>query len=115
MFAKLFTDVEDPLDRLAQMSEANRNNKEHHKAVGADTLQDWAEFAAPRTFGLAVRAYAGLRLAEKHPVVHNLVSRTCPARRCRSTSWAPRIDSLYPLGPVFHGAGLNITVVSNNG
>jgi diacylglycerol O-acyltransferase len=26
-----------------------------------------------------------------------------------------RIDALYPLGPVFHGAGLNITVMSNNG
>jgi diacylglycerol O-acyltransferase len=26
-----------------------------------------------------------------------------------------RIDALYPLGPVFHGAGLNITVMSNAG
>ena len=26
-----------------------------------------------------------------------------------------RIDALYPLGPIFHGAGLNITVMSNNG
>lgn len=26
-----------------------------------------------------------------------------------------RIDGLYPLGPIFHGAGLNITVMSNNG
>ena len=25
------------------------------------------------------------------------------------------IDALYPLGPIFHGAGLNITVLSNNG
>jgi diacylglycerol O-acyltransferase len=25
------------------------------------------------------------------------------------------IVGLYPLGPVFHGAGLNITVMSNNG
>ena len=56
----------------------NRNAKEHHKAISADSLQDWAEFAAPRTFGLAVRAYAGLRLAEKHPVVHNLVISNVP-------------------------------------
>jgi diacylglycerol O-acyltransferase / wax synthase len=26
-----------------------------------------------------------------------------------------RIDALYPLGPVFHGAGLNVTVMSSNG
>ena len=57
---------------------SNRNAKEHHKAISADALQDWAEFAAPRTFGLAVRAYASLRLAEKHPVVHNLVISNVP-------------------------------------
>ena len=58
--------------------DANRNAKEHQKAISADSLQDWAEFAAPRTFGLAVRAYAALRLAEKHPVVHNLVISNVP-------------------------------------
>jgi len=26
-----------------------------------------------------------------------------------------QILALYPLGPVFHGAGLNVTVMSNNG
>ena len=26
-----------------------------------------------------------------------------------------RIDGLYPLGPIFHGAGLNITVMSTAG
>ena len=60
------------------MAEANRNAKDHHQAISADSLQDWAEFAAPRIFGLAVRAYAGLRLAEKHPVVHNLVISNVP-------------------------------------
>ena len=78
LFAKLGTDVEDPLERLEDLSSANRNAKEHHSAISADSLQDWAEFAAPRTFGLAVRAYAGLRLAERHPVVHNLVISNVP-------------------------------------
>ncbi len=94
---------------------ANRNAKEHHKAISADSLQDWAEFAAPRTFGLAVRAYAGLRLAEKHPVVHNLVISNVPGPPVPLYFMGARIEALYPLGPVFHGAGLNITVMSNNG
>ena len=25
------------------------------------------------------------------------------------------VDAMYPLGPIFHGAGLNITVMSLNG
>ncbi len=115
LFAKLGTDVEDPLERLQQLAEANKNAKEHHNAIGADSLQDWAEFAAPRTFGLAVRAYAGLRMAEKHPVVHNLVISNVPGPPVPLYFMGARIEALYPLGPVFHGAGLNITVMSNDG
>ncbi len=115
LFAKLGTDVEDPLERLQDLSEANRNAKDHHSAISADSLQDWAEFAAPRTFGLAVRAYAGLRLAEKHPVVHNLVISNVPGPPVPLYFGGARIEALYPLGPVFHGSGVNITVMSNDG
>src|SRR3954454_5803754 len=107
LFTRLGTDIDDPLERLRETATANRNAKDHHKAISADSLQDWAEFAAPRTFGLAVRAYASLRLGERHAVVHHLgistfngppVSPSCtpwysltsPARPCRSTSWARR-------------------------
>jgi len=115
LFTHLGTDIEDPLERLHSMTEANKHAKEHHNAISADTLQDWAEFAAPRTFGLAVRAYAGMRLAEKHPVVHNLVISNVPGPPIPLYFVGARIDGMYPLGPVFHGAGMNITVLSNNG
>ena len=114
-FTKLGTDVEDPLERLEMLAERNRNAKDHHNAISAEALQDWAEFAAPRTFGLAVRTYAGLRLAEKHPVVHNLVISNVPGPPMPLYFMGARIEALYPLGPVFHGAGLNITVMSNAG
>ncbi len=114
-FTKLGTDIEDPLERLDMLAERNRNAKDHHNAISADALQDWAEFAAPRTFGLAVRTYANLRLAEKHPVVHNLVISNVPGPPMPLYFMGARIEALYPLGPVFHGAGLNITVMSNAG
>ena len=115
LFAKLGTDTEDPLERLEDMSRRNRNAREHHNAISADSLQDWAEFAAPRTFGLAVRAYANLRLAEKHPVVHNLVISNVPGPPVPLYFMGAEIKALYPLGPIMHGAGLNVTVMSNNG
>ncbi len=115
LFSKLFTDVEDPVERLQLMAQANQNAKEHHQAIGADSLQDWAEFAAPRTFGLGMRAYASLRLADRHPVVHNLVVSNVPGPPIPLYFMGARIVSLYPLGPVFHGAGINVTVASNNG
>ncbi|WP_435769161.1 WS/DGAT/MGAT family O-acyltransferase [Nocardioides sp. SYSU DS0651] len=115
LFTKLGTDIDDPVERLAMLAERNRRAKEHHDAIPADALQDWAEFAAPRTFGLAVRTYANLRLAERHPVVHNLVISNVPGPPIPLYFMGARIDVLCPLGPVFHGAGLNITVMSNAG
>ena len=115
MFAKLFTDIEDPLERLRAISETNVGVKEHHHAIDAHTLQDWAQFAAPRTFGTAVRVYSGLRLAERHPVVHNLVISNVPGPPVPIYFMGAKVEALYPLGPVFHGAGLNVTVMSNDG
>ncbi|WP_183099735.1 WS/DGAT/MGAT family O-acyltransferase [Nocardioides pelophilus] len=115
LFTKLGTDIEDPLERLEMLAERNRHAKDHHNAISADALQDWAEFAAPRVFGLAVRTYANLRLAEKHPVVHNLVISNVPGPPVPLYFMGARITALYPLGPVFHGAGLNLTVMSNAG
>lgn len=115
LFTKLGTDIADPLERLAMLAERNRVAKEHHNAIPADALQDWAEFAAPRTFGLAVRTYANLRLAERHPVVHNLVISNVPGPPVPLYFMGGRIEVISPLGPVFHGAGLNVTVMSNAG
>ncbi|MGO4257253.1 WS/DGAT/MGAT family O-acyltransferase [Marmoricola sp. RAF53] len=115
LFARLGTDVEEPVERLHQLAAANANAKEHHKAIPADTLQDWAEFAAPRTFGLAVRAVAKLRLANKGPVIHNLVISNVPGPPVPMYFLGARIVGFYPLGPVFHGAGLNVTVMSYDG
>jgi diacylglycerol O-acyltransferase / wax synthase len=115
MFARLRTDIADPVQRLRAISSANTHAKEHSSAIDADMLQDWAQFAAPRTFGLAVRVYSALRLAERHPVVHNLVVSNVPGPPMPLYLLGARIDGLYPLGPVFHGAGLNVTVMSHNG
>jgi diacylglycerol O-acyltransferase / wax synthase len=115
MFTKLHTDIEDPLERIRAIAETNADVKEHHHAIGADALQDWAHFAAPRTFAMAVRVYSKLRLAERHPVVHNLVVSNVPGPPVPVYFMGARIEALYPLGPVFHGAGLNVTVMSNNG
>ncbi len=115
LFTKLATDLEDPLERLAELAERNKHAKDHHNAISADSLQDWAEFAAPRTFGLAVRAYAGLGLADRLPVAHNLVISNVPGPPVPLYLAGARIEALYPLGPVFHGAGLNLTVLSNAG
>lgn len=114
-FASLPTQLPDPAARIYALAESNRVAKEHHFSIKADMLQDWAQFAGPRVFGLAVRAYSALRLAEKHPVVHNLVISNVPGPPMPLYLLGAQVTGMYPLGPVFHGAGLNVTVISNAG
>jgi WS/DGAT/MGAT family acyltransferase len=115
MFSSLQSDIADPVDRLAAIAAQNRIAKDHHQTLSASLLQDWAQFAAPNTFALAVRVYSRLRLADRHPVVHNLVVSNVPGPPMPIYFLGARIVGFYPFGPVFHGAGLNITVLSNDG
>lgn len=115
LFARLGTNVADPLARLRMLAEADAHAKAHHDEIPADTLGDWAEFSPPHLFGVAMRLAARLRLAERAPVIQNLVISNVPGPPVPLYFVGARIEGFYPLGPVFHGAGLNITVISNNG
>jgi WS/DGAT/MGAT family acyltransferase len=115
MFATLHSDIEDPEQRLLAIAEANLISKDHHQTLSASLLQDWAQFAAPNTFGMAIRAYSKLRLAERHPVVHNLVISNVPGPPMPIYFMGARVTGFFPFGPIFDGAGLNVTVLSNDG
>lgn len=115
IFAKLGTDIADPVLRLQKLATSNAHAKAHFGAIPAEALQEWAQFAAPRVFGLAVRMVASLKLAERGPVIHNLVISNVPGPPVPLYFLGARIDGLYPLGPIFHGAGLNVTVMSAAG
>ena len=62
-----------------------------------------------------MRAVTSLRLADTTPVIHNLVISNVPGPPVPLYFMGAEIKGLYPLGPVFHQAGLNVTVLSNNG
>ena len=115
MFTKLASDIKDPVARVQAIAAQNRISKDHFKTISASMLQDWAQFAMPNTFGMAVRVYSKLRLAERHAVIHNLVISNVPGPPMPIYLMGGRIVGFYPFGPVFHGAGLNITVISNDG
>lgn len=114
MFSSLHTEIEDPAERLMAIAAANTVAKEHSSAIGATLLQDWSQFAGPAVFGVAMRVYARTRLTESRPV-HNLVVSNVPGPQIPLYFLGAEVEALYPLGPIFHGAGLNITVMSLNG
>lgn len=115
MFMSLATDIDDPVGRLEAIRDANTVAKDHTDALDANLLTDWAQFAAPSVFGSAVRMYSRLRLSERHPVVHNLVVSNVPGPNFPLYFLGAKIEKMMPMGPVFHGAGLNCTVMSLDG
>lgn len=50
IFARLYTEIEDPVERMLAIAADNRGAKEEHNLIGADFLQDWAKYAPPNTF-----------------------------------------------------------------
>ncbi|MEB3034529.1 WS/DGAT/MGAT family O-acyltransferase [[Mycobacterium] nativiensis] len=114
MFSRLETQIADPVERLKAIAQANSVAKEHSSAIGATLLQDWSQFAAPAVFGAAMRLYARTRLTSARPV-HNLVISNVPGPQVPLYYLGCEITAMYPLGPVFHGSGLNVTVMSLNG
>ena len=114
MFSALHTDIDDVGQRLMAIAEGNTVAKEHSSAIGATLLQDWSQFAGPAVFGVAMRVYARSSLTESRPV-HNLVVSNVPGPQIPLYFLGAEVQAMYPLGPIFHGSGLNITVMSLNG
>ncbi len=114
MFARLETNIADPAERLKAIASANSVAKQHSSAIAATLLQDWTQFAAPAVFGTAMRVYASSRLSGARPV-HNLVVSNVPGPQGRLYMLGCGVEAMYPLGPIFHGSGLNMTVMSLNG
>ncbi len=108
----LATDVAHPLQRLAAVSEIMGEAKLQQQLIGADTLQQWTEFAAPAVLGRAARLYTRLCAANAHRPIFNVTISNVPGPPFPLYSAGARMLAHYPAGPIFDGAGLNITVMS---
>ena len=116
MLTGLATDVEDPVERLHVISAGTRQAKEQDKAIGADTLTDWTEFAAPALAARAARLYSRNKVADRlRRPLFNVTISNVPGPPFPLYSAGSRMVALYPMGPIADGAALNITVMSYMG
>lgn len=112
MLTSLASDVDDAAERLAIIAETMRNSKEQQKAIGADTLQQWTEYAAPAVLGSAARLYSRLKGANHHRPLFNVTVSNVPGPPFPLYSAGARLVANYPVGPIIEGTGLNMTVMS---
>jgi diacylglycerol O-acyltransferase / wax synthase len=112
MLSTIGTDVPDPVERLAVVHEAMVGAKRLHDALGPDVLTDWLAATNPLLLSGAARAYLGLHLARRAPVAANVLISDVPGPPVPLYFGGARLLGLYPLGPVYDGVGVNVTVVS---
>src|SRR5439155_17339167 len=111
MIPPLFTDEHDPVVRLQRTHEAMRSIKERHKAVPATLLQDANHFIPPVLLARAARASALVASSPRRGAAANVLISNVPGSRDAQYLAGARLRAHFPLSAIFHGLGLNMTVV----
>lgn len=110
MFCNLHTDIADPADRLLAIAESDAQAKEHSGSLGPTLLIDLAQSISRAGYSWLLGLLAHTPLINTtilNAVISNVAGPTNTLYSCGA-----EVTALYPLGPIFHGAGLNITVMS---
>ena len=113
MLVSLPVDIDDPLEQLRQIVVTTQQSKSLTKSLGPDVFANWADLTAPPLLIAGARLYSNLRLANLHRPLQNLVVSNVPGPPIPLYTAGARVESIYPLGPLLPGSGLNITVLSN--
>jgi WS/DGAT/MGAT family acyltransferase len=115
LMADLATNEPDPLKRLRRVSESMTAAKENFKAIPAETLQDYTQFAPPAIAARAMRMYSRLRIADRMNPPFNLIISNVPGPSTPLYSAGAKLKHFYPVSAITDGQGLNMTVQSYNG
>ena len=112
MFCSLATDVAEPGLRLHRIHESTQGAKEMQKAIAAEKLMGMTEAAPPGLISLAARMYTAAGLDTRTPPVMNLIISNVPGPPFPIYCAGGMCESIYPMGPLLYGTGVNITVFS---
>ena len=112
LFTSIPTDEADPIERVRTVHRMMQGAKEVHNALGAEMLSDWTELTPPRPFAAFMRFYSRRELASRVRPPINVVISNVPGPTAPLDIAGARLVSIYSMGPILEGIGLNITVWS---
>ncbi|KGI66832.1 wax ester/triacylglycerol synthase family O-acyltransferase [Mycolicibacterium rufum] len=110
MFSNLHTDIADAVERLHAIAASNQRAKEHSGSLGPTLLVDLAQLLSRGMYGWLMGVMSRTPLTRT--AIHNVVISNVAGPPTTLYSCGAEVKALYPLGPIFHGSGLNITVMS---
>jgi diacylglycerol O-acyltransferase len=115
LLADLATNEADPAKRLDRVRRSMTTAKEDFKAIPAEALQDFTQFAPPAIAARAMRMYSRLRIADRMNPPFNLIISNVPGPSAPLYAAGAELKHFYPVSALADGQGLNITVQSYNG
>ncbi|MXX28574.1 MAG: wax ester/triacylglycerol synthase family O-acyltransferase [Gammaproteobacteria bacterium] len=115
MTASLGTEIDDPLERLAAVSDGTRQSKALTDAIGARLMTDYSRFIPAQLASLAARLYTSYGMAERALPAFNCVVTNVPGPQKPLYMSGAKLLRTYGLGPLFDGMGLIFPVFSYDG
>ena len=112
MLVGLGTQIEDPVARLIAICEGSRQAKAQNRLIAPTTLSELAELVLPAVGRPMARLVSRLGLTYRPRPAFNVIISSFPGPPCPLYCAGARLVAPYPLGPVFDGGALNITVQS---
>ena len=112
MFASLATDIDDPVERLLAIHASTQGAKEMQQAMNAERIMGISETAPPALISLAARMYTAAGLDSLTPPIMNLIISNVPGPPFPIYCAGAKLESIYPMGPLLYGTGINVTVFS---
>jgi len=106
------SDVADPAERLALVTEGSQRSKELSEAIGARLLTDYTQFIPGSLAGLAARVYTRFGIANRIRPFCNTVITNVPGPQVDLYWNRARMVANYGLGPVMDGMGIIHAVFS---
>jgi WS/DGAT/MGAT family acyltransferase len=113
MDSSLCTDIADPVQRLKSISAASSAAKSRISTIGLTLLQDWMQ-CAPGLLAMLARLYRRSGQATRRPR-YNLTFSNVRGPDEQTYLMGSAVRARYAFGPVFHGSGLMIIVMSQGG
>ena len=104
------TDIADPAERLQKIHENSNRAKEMTARARSTPIASIGEVLPPLLVNLGFRT--ALAFADQSPLPMNALVSNVPGPPIPLYVAGARMESLYPLSILAHGAGLNVTVMS---
>ncbi len=112
MLVSLATEVGDDAARHRRIRHDVGSAKEQSRILGPDVVAGWAQATVPAVATRLSRWASNLRVFDRLPPIFNLIVSNVPGPDFPLYLAGARLVSMYPLGPIIEGAGVNITVFS---